>query len=149
MPAGAEIFNYQEHVNFWNSDHPLAAEAKKLSQKVPMSGESDEPVIEVFRLAQNLYYDLYNNGGGNQCRFDIYDEFKAAVNNAFGNAAMFDAPVPCEDGSIHIMSTFHDVWMSMSHKSWFPKNEANTLLLAEKFMTEVVYYASESSRRRG
>ncbi len=35
---------------------------KKLQKEVPATGPSDDPTIEFFRNAQNIYHDMYNNG---------------------------------------------------------------------------------------
>jgi len=139
MPAGMDVYNYQKAKNFWWGDNALQAEFDALKSLVPFSGNADEPEIDMFRLAHNLYYDLYNNGGGHDHRFDIGSSLNSVVNAVFNN---FNGSGH-EKAGVRILMAFHDVWMSMDRTEWFPKNDQATQLLVEVFMTEVVYAASE------
>ncbi len=61
-------FNYADN-SYWceNRDlYPLLAAIHKAY--IPASGEviEDLPAVEDLRKANNAYYDLYNNGGGNR-----------------------------------------------------------------------------------
>lgn len=54
-----------ELATFWNNEHPLAAKADELYQKlVPPSGMSDCIVGELLRAASRIHYDWFNNGWG-------------------------------------------------------------------------------------
>jgi hypothetical protein len=45
----------------------------KTTAAIPVSGECriDQPALEKFRQLQNLYYDIYNNGGGNAIDMNV------------------------------------------------------------------------------
>lgn len=51
---------------YWNHNGKHQKICKLLEQKVPSSGQVNEPIknkaLEKFRKASNCYYDLYNNG---------------------------------------------------------------------------------------
>lgn len=50
-------------------------QAKELEKLIPISGRCAESYLELFRIAGNAYYDIYNNGGCNSHRFKVlYDE---------------------------------------------------------------------------
>lgn len=48
--------------SYWNSNGKYQKEADLLGKLVPDSGESFDTRIELFRCAQNIYYDMFNNG---------------------------------------------------------------------------------------
>jgi hypothetical protein len=51
--------------NFWNNDHPLAADNTRLyEQLVPQSGSCATVQGELLRAASKIAYDWYNNGWG-------------------------------------------------------------------------------------
>lgn len=57
---------------YWNNKGKYQKVYDKLQDKlVPDRDEADTLCGEVLRRASNLYYDKYNNGGGN---FDIMEE---------------------------------------------------------------------------
>lgn len=52
--------------NYWSSRGRYQAKADKLADLIPPMGEVENaeqrPELELFRLAQNYYYDIFNNG---------------------------------------------------------------------------------------
>ena len=50
---------------YWDNKGAYENEAKELSELVPPSGPSKTLRGEIFRAAQKIYYDYYNNGFGN------------------------------------------------------------------------------------
>lgn len=50
---------------YWNSNGKHQAIADQLRKLVPGSGPADTPHGDLLRCVTNLYYDFYNNGGGN------------------------------------------------------------------------------------
>lgn len=53
---------------YWDNDGPLEKEAAELGSEVGPSGPADTYRGEIFRAAQKIYYDYYNNGFGNDWR---------------------------------------------------------------------------------
>lgn len=49
---------------YWNSKGNYQIESEVLQDLVPAKGEA-EGDTEIFRCITNIYYDIYNNGGGN------------------------------------------------------------------------------------
>lgn len=50
---------------YWNSKGKYQAESDILAKLVPTEGSSQFTDIELYRIATNIYYDIFNNGGGN------------------------------------------------------------------------------------
>lgn len=139
MPEGEDkkSYNYQVMPSFWwesQSDEKMAKlrELGKLSFDVE-AGE--DAAMDIIRMANNVYYELYNNGGGNECYWTISSKMKLAVNAIFnqygGNGYL-------ETGN-RILNAFNDLIDSMDKQNWFPLNKNKTHFLMEVFMTEVVY----------
>ena len=74
--------------NYWNKNGKYQKLADKLEKLIPVSGEvknpEDNPKLERFRKLVNAYYDLYNNGGGNENRRASY-YFPRAIRFAENN----------------------------------------------------------------
>lgn len=52
--------------SFWHRTHPLSDELQRLNNKfIPSTGPTQFFETECLRAANNLLYQLYNNGGGN------------------------------------------------------------------------------------
>lgn len=51
--------------SYWNNKGKYQKQADTLAKLVPNSGEASDPKIELFRRVQNLYYEIFNNGGDN------------------------------------------------------------------------------------
>ena len=49
---------------FWDT-HILDDLVEAVNKELPSSGASEIPELEEWRKAQNLFYDIYNNGGSN------------------------------------------------------------------------------------
>jgi len=136
LPEGVDKFNYREVPNFWNGTHPLDAELKALSALVPMTGEADGAAVEVFRLAQNLYFDLWNNGAGNESRWNVRSQFAVAAMDAFSS-------IKGANIDLELNHRLCKVLLSMDVEEYFPINETETQYLVEVFMTDVVYYVTQ------
>lgn len=55
-----------ENKTFWGQDHKLFPLYEALQTKlVPVHGEASTEHGELLRSVSNVYYDMYNNGGGN------------------------------------------------------------------------------------
>lgn len=67
---------------FWEKTSELSIIAEKLEEKIPVYGEVDNkkqnPALEKFRKAANVYYEIFNNGGMNSL---------AGCKNLFGLSA--------------------------------------------------------------
>ena len=49
------------------------AQSDQIAKDVPASGHAENVAVELFRCAQNVYYEIYNNGGGNMGS-DAFDD---------------------------------------------------------------------------
>ncbi len=52
-------------MSYWSSNGKYQADADQISKDVPAEGHAQNVAVELFRCAQNVYYEIYNNGGGN------------------------------------------------------------------------------------
>ena len=68
--------------NYWNNNGKYQKLGDKLMELIPDVNEvenpEDNPKLERFRKLVNAYYDLYNNGGGNEDRGASY-YFRKAI----------------------------------------------------------------------
>jgi hypothetical protein len=138
MPEGEDkkSYNYRVMPNFWygsQSDDKMAKlrELSKLSFDVEAGEDAG---LDIIRMASNVNYDLYNNGGGNGCYWTISSEMKSAVNAIFNQ---YGGDGYLETGN-RILNAFSDLVDSMDEE-WFPLNKNKTHFLMEVFMTEIVY----------
>jgi len=60
---------YTYESKLWHTDE-FDSLMNKANKCVPMEGSSEYPMIERWRMAQNLWYDIYNNGGSNATQDD-------------------------------------------------------------------------------
>jgi len=51
--------------SYWNENGLYQAQSDQISKDVPASGHAQNVAVELYRCAQNVYYEIYNNGGGN------------------------------------------------------------------------------------
>ncbi|MGB1100159.1 MAG: hypothetical protein ACPGYS_04550 [Flavobacteriales bacterium] len=65
---------------YWNGDRhddnpTMKARQERLSAEVPGSGSAEHIAVDCWREVQNIYYDLFNNGGWNlvTTRYDGQD----------------------------------------------------------------------------
>ena len=54
--------NQTQKQSYWNSNGKYQREADILQKSVPREGESFDTRVELFRMASNIYYDMFNNG---------------------------------------------------------------------------------------
>jgi len=52
-------------MSYWGSKGKYQSQSDQISKDVPASGHAQNVAVELFRCAQNVYYEIYNNGGGN------------------------------------------------------------------------------------
>tara|TARA_B100000749_G_C18446872_1_gene474634 strand:+ start:789 stop:1250 length:462 start_codon:yes stop_codon:yes gene_type:complete len=127
VPAFDEKKDYLK-CSFWCDNHPLTAVSDKLSSQIPANGEAKSKNIEVLRLATNCYHDLYNNGGGNERRWEVRDQLVSVANEALD-----------KDACDAVIKSFDQLTKKMTAR-WFPrKEERNAFKAMEVFMTNVVY----------
>jgi len=51
--------------SYWSSNGKYQKESDILQKLVPTEGSSPFTDVELYRIATNVYYDIFNNGGGN------------------------------------------------------------------------------------
>lgn len=56
--------------SFWGSTHPMSPMVDALNRLIPAIGacsdaKGENKALDAFRVASNLYYDVFNNGGLN------------------------------------------------------------------------------------
>jgi hypothetical protein len=52
-------------LSYWNEKGVYQAQSDQIAKDVPASGHAEKITVELFRCAQNVYYEIYNNGGCN------------------------------------------------------------------------------------
>lgn len=52
-------------MSYWNSTGTYEKQSAQITEDVPASGHAENVAIELYRCAQNVYYEIYNNGGCN------------------------------------------------------------------------------------
>lgn len=56
-------------ISFWHNNHPLTPLAEELDKQIPIVGvlafDPRGKHLEKYRIACNVYYDCWNNGGWN------------------------------------------------------------------------------------
>lgn len=51
--------------SYWSENGLYQAQSDQIAKDVPASGHAQNVAVELYRCAQNVYYEIYNNGGGN------------------------------------------------------------------------------------
>lgn len=51
--------------NYWNESGKYQSEVERISNLKPSWGRTDNAYMNLYLVATNLYYDVYNNGGCN------------------------------------------------------------------------------------
>lgn len=51
--------------SYWNSNGLYQTQSDQIAQDIPAEGHAQNVAVELYRCAQNVYYEIYNNGGGN------------------------------------------------------------------------------------
>ena len=52
-------------LSYWNEKGIYQSQSDQIAKDVPASGHAEKITVELFRCAQNVYYEIYNNGGCN------------------------------------------------------------------------------------
>jgi hypothetical protein len=132
LPEDDRRFRSENHNNFWSKTNELQSSYDTLVDKLPIVGECKTPRMETFRLVCNMYYDLYNNGGGNSCRWAISKSFKSSIRKA-----KFSKEVVS-----HLEDRLSDVFEYVARGKNFgwPTDMSQCQFAVEKLMTDVVYH---------
>ena len=59
---------------YWEGKGAFQSIYDEANKKIPMMGECECPKLEAIRVTANWYYDIYNNGGGNDSRVEEFLE---------------------------------------------------------------------------
>jgi hypothetical protein len=99
---------------YWNGNGRFEEQSRQVRALglIPQEGEAVDPLAETLRKCQNAYYDIYNNGACNPCRFEgmieilntstIDDKSKEPLSALFQTAShgrvaiQFDSPIPID-----------------------------------------------------
>lgn len=71
-PEEKAIKRLETH-SYWNDKGRYQNVYDKLSKLIPECGMADTTHVEALRCITNIYYDVYNNGGGNLYERHIHD----------------------------------------------------------------------------
>jgi hypothetical protein len=52
-------------MSYWSSKGRYEKQSAQITEDVPASGHAENVAVELYRCAQNVYYEIYNNGGCN------------------------------------------------------------------------------------
>jgi tRNA A37 threonylcarbamoyladenosine modification protein TsaB len=52
-------------MSYWGSEGKYQSQSDQIAQDIPAEGHAQNVAVELYRCAQNVYYEIYNNGGGN------------------------------------------------------------------------------------
>lgn len=136
-PYKREIFDSRKHLSFYNNNHPLEFYYKKIFEMIPYVGKTDDPYLEIVRLVNQMYWDFWNNGGGNSGRWAIANDFKKAIRNI--NTS--------KDIVLSLERRLSEVYLYLGKGKNFGSVrygcESQILEALEKLLTDVVYYSSK------
>ena len=105
---------------YWNEEGKYQAEADRINDLMPSWGKTENKYMNLFLIASNIYYDIYNNGGGN-----IKDSLEEYVEN-------YIKPFANEIKAINFNVTLNTIYRNL-------KKEEKL----ERFMDEVVELVSD------
>ncbi len=60
-------------MSYWGSEGKYQAQNDQIAEDVPAEGDAPNVAVELYRCAQNVYYEIFNNGGCNM-GMDAYDD---------------------------------------------------------------------------
>ncbi len=60
-------------MSYWGSEGKYQAQNDQIAEDVPAEGHAQNVAVELYRCAQNVYYEIFNNGGCNM-GMDAYDD---------------------------------------------------------------------------
>ena len=52
-------------MSYWGSEGKYQSQSDQIAQDIPAEGHAQNVAVELYRCAQNVYYEIYNNGGCN------------------------------------------------------------------------------------
>lgn len=52
-------------LSYWNNNGKYQKQTQQIKKDVPASGHAENVAVELYRCSANVYYEIYNNGGGN------------------------------------------------------------------------------------
>lgn len=106
--------------NYWNGNGKCQTEVDRLCDLMPSLGKTDNKYMNLFLIVNKLYYDVYNNGGGN-----IKNSLEDYVEN-------YIKPFANEIKAINFNVTLNTIYRNL-------KNEVKL----EKFLDEVILLVSD------
>lgn len=70
---------------YWNGTGKYQKELERMEQLIPIMGRTDNKYMNLFLVATNIYYDVYNNGGCNIscCYMDDVEKYLIPFNSEF------------------------------------------------------------------
>lgn len=129
-----ERFDYRVHKNFWSLNHPLHDVLVELLKLTPATTSCPNPHNSVLQFINNIYYDLYNNGGGNASRWIITTPFKKCIRRA---------KLPKEE-ILSLENRLSEVFVFVGKGKNFgwprPGCETDLKEAVESLLTDVVYF---------
>lgn len=130
-------WSYLKKPSLWCETNLLSGLASDLQKLVPHSGSADNPMVNAHRLAMNMLYDMYNNGGGNACRWSITKEFKQSIRKAKLDRLVIKSLEK------RLSEVFK--YVCRGRNFGWPQDGQEALLRykIECFATDVIYYAAE------
>jgi len=52
-------------LSYWINNGKYEEQSQQIQKDVPTSGHAENIAVELYRCGANVYYEIYNNGGGN------------------------------------------------------------------------------------
>jgi hypothetical protein len=129
-------WHYSEHPTFFGKNNALESLLTLVSEQIPARHEADKPSIELVRLVKNMYWDFYNNGGGNSPHWSIYQPFSRALRQSGLPKGV------CEALLTRLSLVFR--YIGRGARFGWPRLGLENLLgyALECLLTDVVYYAA-------
>jgi len=124
-------------MTYWEDKGKYQDLRDNISRFIPHTGKCNHPELELYRLAANVYYDVYNNGGCNQSRF------VELLNYLDSTRLPFDIPKDFKKWLIQASDNQED-YISYMVKFDGSKSEKHILKLLEEFADSVILYVANS-----
>lgn len=90
-------------MSYWNGEGLYQNELNKISENIPDIGMTNNKYMNLYITANNVYYDVYNNGG---CNLDNYEE----------DIKKYVAPFNKALERIDFEESFEDVWRNLENE---------------------------------
>lgn len=90
-------------MSYWNGEGLYQNELNKISENIPDIGMTNNKYMNLYITANNVYYDVYNDGG---CNLDNYEE----------DIKKYVAPFNKALEGIDFEESFEDVWRNLENE---------------------------------